>query len=113
MLPQSDVRFSGPELTSSVPNSCRDIDLALGALSIVSNPFRFYHYYVNGISAEELASVFDLPVSWIQQRIEAVRLCVEHQIVFTLDPGPDHSVNEDSTSPLINSQLPVLRTSAP
>jgi hypothetical protein len=110
MRPQGDDQVSGPEWMSSVQDLCPGTDLALSLLSIVSNPFRLYHYYVNGISAEELAAVFNLPVSWVQQRIEAVRLCVEHQIVFTLETTPDESVDE-GFNPTI--ETPFLRTSAP
>jgi len=110
MRPQSDDQTSGPDLLSPVEDLCPGTDIALSLLSIVSNPFRLYHYYVNGISAEELAAVFDLPVSWVQQRLEAVRLCVEHQIVFTLETTPDQSVNQGSNS---RTDMPLLRTSAP
>jgi hypothetical protein len=109
MRPQSDDQVSGPEWMSPVQDLCPGTDLALSLLSIVSNPFRLYHYYVNGISAEELAAVFNLPVSWVQQRIEAVRLCVEHQIVFTFETTPDPSVDEGFNSRI---DMPFLRTSA-
>ena len=110
MRPQSDDQTSGPDLMPPVEGLCPGTDIALSLLSIVSNPFRLYHYYVNGISAEELAAVFDLPVSWVQQRLEAVRLCVEHQIVFTLETTPDQSVNQAGNS---RADMPLLRTSAP
>jgi hypothetical protein len=110
MRPQSGDQSSRPESMPSIENLHPGTDLALSLLSIVSNPFRLYHYYVNGISAEELAAVFDLPVSWVQQRIEAVRLCVEHQIVFTFETTPDRSVHEGSNSRM---SMPFLRTSAP
>ena len=110
MRTQLDDQSTGAEPMPSAHDLRPGTDIALSLLSIVSNPFRLYHYYVNGISAEELAAVFDLPVSWVQQRIEAVRLCVEHQIVFTFEATPDRSVHEGS-HPRMNK--PFLRTFAP
>lgn len=93
MASQHHVRSGEPELICARSRHPQ-ADLALSVLAIVSNPFRLYHYHVNGISAEELAAVFDLPVSWVEQRIEAVRLCVEYQLAFTFDPAPDHPSEE-------------------
>ena len=94
MLSQSHVRSGEPELICSGRSGNPLAELALSALAIISNPFRLYHYHVNGISAQELAAVFDLPVSWVEQRIEAVRLCVEYQLAFTFEPIPEQQANE-------------------
>ena len=84
MQTQSRPRSSDLELTSVPPNH-PIANLALGALAVISNPFRLYQYHVNGASVEDIAHGFNLPVSWVEQRIEAVRLCVEHQLAFTFE----------------------------
>jgi len=62
-------------------------DLMLRALAVVSDPLRLYRYHVNGLSTEEIAVQFDMPLSSVEQRIEAVRLCVQHQLAFAFDAG--------------------------
>lgn len=39
-----------------------------------------YREYQRGATVEELAAAFDAPVHWIEERIEAVRLCFEKQV---------------------------------
>jgi hypothetical protein len=85
MLTKSHSRSRDLELTSVRASPIAN--LTLGALGAVSNPFRLYQHHANGASVEEIADAFNLPVSWVEQRMEAVRLCVEHQLAFTFDAG--------------------------
>ncbi len=39
-----------------------------------------YRESQHGATVEELAMAFGLPLWWIQERIEAVRLCLEKQV---------------------------------
>ena len=39
-----------------------------------------YRENQQGATVEELAMAFGLPLWWIQERIEAVRLCLEKQV---------------------------------
>jgi len=87
MLTQSHSRSRNLELTSVRANH-PIANLTIGALAAVSNPFRLYQHYVNGTSVQEIAETFNLPAEWVEQRIEAVRLCVEHQLAFTFEVRP-------------------------
>jgi hypothetical protein len=42
-------------------------------------PFRLYSDHRQGVSIDQLAGSLGLPVPWIQERIEAARLCIEKQ----------------------------------
>lgn len=53
------------------------------ALSILANkslPFSLYDFHLNGVSSRELAEAYDLPLSWVEERLEAVRLCLKFQV---------------------------------
>ena len=47
-------------------------------------PFRLYADYMLGRSPSELAADFGLSETWIAERVEAVRLCVEKQVRLNL-----------------------------
>ena len=49
-------------------------------------PFRLYADHKNGISLDELAQRFSLPTHWIEERIEAARLCIEKQVRIEVAP---------------------------
>jgi hypothetical protein len=52
------------------------------AVMILANrslPFHLYDFYLDGISAKELAFAHSLPIHGIEERIEAVRLCLKFQ----------------------------------
>jgi hypothetical protein len=87
MTTDSKLQAVEPELIRSVPPDHPIADLTLRALATVSDPFRLYRYHVNGLSAEQIAVQFDMPVSSVEQRIEAARLCVQHQLAFAFDTG--------------------------
>jgi hypothetical protein len=42
-------------------------------------PFRLYSDHKQGVSVHQLSSCLGLPAYWIQERIEAARLCIEKQ----------------------------------
>ena len=50
--------------------------------------FLIYREYQNGASVEDLAAALHAPTPWIEERIEAVRLCLEKQVRIELHPVP-------------------------
>ena len=36
------------------------------------------------VPAKELATAYSLPVNWVEERIEAVRLCLKYQVKLSL-----------------------------
>jgi hypothetical protein len=42
-------------------------------------PFRLYSDHKQGIPVNQLAGSLGLPAPWIQERIDAARLCIESQ----------------------------------
>jgi Mor family transcriptional regulator len=53
-------------------------------------PFRLYADFQDGVTVEELAQTYSLPVSWIRERLEAARLCIEKQVQIGVpSPPPD------------------------
>lgn len=40
-------------------------------------PFRLYTEHKNGVSVQQLATVLGLKPAWIEERIEAARVCIE------------------------------------
>lgn len=52
------------------------------AIMILANrslAFHLYDLHLDGISAQELAVAHSRPIHWIEERIEAVRLCLKFQ----------------------------------
>jgi hypothetical protein len=43
-------------------------------------PFRLYADHKLGADPAELAATFSLPVRWVEERLEAMRLCIEKQV---------------------------------
>jgi Mor family transcriptional regulator len=43
-------------------------------------PFRLYSEFSRGESIEALARKYSIAALWIQERIEAARLCIEKQV---------------------------------
>jgi hypothetical protein len=59
------------------------------ALSILANnslPFSLYDFHLSGLSARELADAHSLPVHWVEERLEAIRLCLKYQVKLSLSP---------------------------
>lgn len=46
--------------------------------------FHLYDFHSDGVSAKELASAYSLPTHWVEERIEAVRLCLKFQAKATI-----------------------------
>jgi hypothetical protein len=51
--------------------------------------FSLYEFNLEGFSTHELASTYSLPVHWVKERIEAVRLCVKYQVHLSIVGGPN------------------------
>ena len=49
-------------------------------------PFRLYADHKSGSSSAEIAAEYRLPVFWVEERIEAARLCIEKQIRLEIPP---------------------------
>jgi len=47
-------------------------------------PFRLYADFKRGVTLEALAEEYWMPLPWIEERIEAARLCIEKQIRIDL-----------------------------
>lgn len=47
-------------------------------------PFRLYADYMLGRTPSQLAAEFGLSETWIAERVEAVRLCIEKQVRLNL-----------------------------
>ncbi len=47
-------------------------------------PFRLYADYMLGRTPSELAAEFGLSETWVTERVEAVRLCIEKQVRLNL-----------------------------
>ncbi len=61
-------------------------------------PFRLYSDYKNGMTPKELATYFSLLVHWVEERIEAARLCIEKQIRLEFSSAARETVPELSGS---------------
>jgi hypothetical protein len=60
------------------------------AVVIIANrsfAFHLYDFHFDGVSAKELASAYSLPTHWVEERIEAVRLCLKFQAKATIGAG--------------------------
>jgi hypothetical protein len=42
-------------------------------------PFRLHAEHKNGVSVQQLASTLGLSAAWVEERIEAARVCIEQQ----------------------------------
>jgi hypothetical protein len=59
-------------------------DDVLNALYEQHLPFRLYADHRYGLTIEELVCLSNKPVPWIEEQIEAMRLCLEKQIRLEL-----------------------------
>ena len=53
-----------------------------------SFPVSLYDFHLDGISARELANAYSLPIAWVEERLEAVRLCVKYQVAVSVTAKP-------------------------
>ena len=75
---------------------CVNADSALNRLYDQSVSFRLYADYTHGISVPELALISSRSEDWIAERIEAMRLCLQKQVIVEINepkPCPDHLWN--------------------
>ncbi|MDQ2775617.1 MAG: hypothetical protein M3Y57_11980 [Acidobacteriota bacterium] len=63
-------------------------DTALLRLYDQSITFRLYADHANGMSVPELSMLCSRSERWVQERIEATRLCLEKQVRIDLPPEP-------------------------
>ena len=59
-------------------------DTVLNTLYEQHLPFRLYADHKHGLTLAELACLSGKPEYWVEERIEAMRLCLEKQIRFDL-----------------------------
>ena len=50
--------------------------------------FSLYEFNLAGVSAKELAASYALPPDWVEERIEAVRLCLKYQVKLSVRESP-------------------------
>lgn len=53
------------------------------ALKLAANrsfALSLYDFHLEGLSVAELAEAYSLPVTWVEERIEAARLCLKFQV---------------------------------
>jgi hypothetical protein len=53
-------------------------------------PFRLYADRQRGATLQQLAHEYLMPVPWIEERIESVRLCLENQIIIQCESSPEN-----------------------
>jgi hypothetical protein len=51
-----------------------------------SVPFSLYDFHLEGVSLKELAAAYTLPVTWVEERIEALHLCLKYQVALSVRP---------------------------
>lgn len=57
---------------------------AVMLLANKSLAFSLYDFHLEGVSEEELAAAYALPIDWVEERIEAVRLCLKYQVKLSV-----------------------------
>ena len=82
--------FQGQPTTASQPRTVFDhlFDAYL--------PFRLYAEFMMGSSFKDLSRTFGLSEQWVEERVEAMRLCLSKQVRLTLlsryyEPRPLHA----------------------
>ena len=64
--------------------------------------FLMYREYQNGASVEDLAAALHAPTPWVEERIEAARLCLEKQVRIELQPVPRPRRTPSSRRAVVN-----------
>jgi hypothetical protein len=54
--------------------------------------FGLYDFHCEGVSAQQLASVYSLPVARVEEHIEAVHLCLKYQVEPSVRPESEATV---------------------
>lgn len=71
------------------------------AFAVLANkylPFGLYDFHMNGIPAKQLAEMYDLPLTWVEERLEAVRLLLKFQVTLGFAPGHAEPVSRPAVS---------------
>ena len=91
-----------------------DMNPAVMVVANKSLAFSLYDFYLEGVSAQELAAAYALPVHCVEERIEAVRLCLQFQAKATLDTRKHFNRSEPHDAPQAGTRYSDenLRTSA-
>lgn len=66
----------------------RDMNPGVKLLANKCFGFSLYDFHLEGVSAAELASAYSLPEAWVEERIEAVRLCLKYQVKVSVKGEP-------------------------
>lgn len=67
----------------------KSVNPAIMLLANESLAFSLYDFSLEGVPAEELATAYSLPVNCVEERIEAVRLCLKYQVKPTVTPSAE------------------------
>jgi hypothetical protein len=57
-------------------------------------PFRLYAEHARGKTTQELAAEYNVSAGWVEERIEAARLCIEKQVRIEPRPHPEAKLRE-------------------
>jgi hypothetical protein len=79
---------------------------AIMLLANSSFALSLYDFHLEGTSASELAKAYSLPVAWVEERLEAARLCLKYQVEVKLYEKP---ANPAATLPFV---MPPAETGA-
>lgn len=86
----------------TLSDDCYVMNPATALLANSSLPISLYDFYMSGVPLETLATAYSLPLHWLEERIEAVRLCLQYQVDLKLNPeAPLFSVSE----PIVSDDL--------
>ena len=58
----------------------------LKLLANKSFALHLYDFHLEGVSTKELAHAYSLPQTWVEERIEAARLCLKYQVKLAVQP---------------------------
>ena len=83
-----------------------DMNPAIMLLANSSFALSLYDFHLEGTSARELAKAYSLPVAWVEERLEAARLCLKYQVEVKLYEKP---ANPAATLPFV---MPPAETGA-
>ena len=61
--------------------------------------FSLYDFHLQGVPVKTLATAYSLPAHWVEEQIEAVRLCLTFQVKLVLDsPGSDNECGKPAAA---------------
>jgi hypothetical protein len=67
-----------------------------GLKLLANKSFRLHLYdcHLEGVSVKELADFYVLPETWVEERIEATRLCLKFQVQLSFSKTPKVTVSD-------------------